>query len=327
MKTSTLTWTVGILATIGGVGYAAVELEWMRPEEEVALEGAEVRRGPLRISETVRGNLEARNAVVLRSEIERGTTILYLIDEGTEVSPGELICELDVSELEDRQVEQEITVNRAKASLTKAEEQYAIQEIQNRTDTAQAELQLRFAKMDLEKYVGREGATIGDDDLILSEWQHELQKLDGRDPPAGSRSSPSPSVTSSSPVSWSAATSPRSRSSSTTRSRSSARAWPSARPAARRRSPWSTTTSEPSRSSRRRSRRASATSKTDRQARAKMADFQAEVESAGFTLQREEEKLAKILEQIEKSRIISPASGIVVYARERSRWGSGDPIQ
>ena len=138
MKTSTLIWTVGILATIGGVGYAAVELERMRPEEEVALEGAEVRRGPLRISETVRGNLEARNAVVLRSEIERGTTILYLIDEGTEVSPGELICELDVSELEDRQVEQEITVNRAKASLTKAEEQYAIQEIQNRTDTAQA---------------------------------------------------------------------------------------------------------------------------------------------------------------------------------------------
>ena len=68
------------------------------------------------------------------------------------MSPGELSsASLDVSELEDRQVEQEITVNRAKASVTKAEEQYAIQEIQNRTDTAQAELQLRFAKMDLEK--------------------------------------------------------------------------------------------------------------------------------------------------------------------------------
>ena len=126
MKTSTLFWTGAILAVVGGVGYAAVELEWMRPEEEQAIEGAVVRKGSLRISETVRGNLEARNAVVLRSEIERGTTILYLIEEGAQVKPGDLVCELDVSELEDRQVEQEITVNRAKASLTKAEEQFAI---------------------------------------------------------------------------------------------------------------------------------------------------------------------------------------------------------
>lgn len=327
MKTSTLIWTVGILATIGGVGYAAVELEWMRPEEEVALEGAEVRRGPLRISETVRGNLEARNAVVLRSEIERGTTILYLIDEGTEVSPGELICELDVSELEDRQVEQEITVNRAKASLTKAEEQYAIQEIQNRTDTAQAELQLRFAKMDLEKYVGREGATIGDDDLILSEWQHELQKLDETILLREQELTQSE------------------RDLEFTRelvSRDFAAqqelvddeiAFERARVAlgqARREKAltmeynYERTLQELQEEIETRQRDLE---KTDRQARAKMADFQAEVESAGFTLQREEEKLAKILEQIEKSRIISPASGIVVYARERSRWGSGDPIQ
>ena len=327
MKTSTLIWTVGVLATIGGVGYAAVELEWMRPEEEVALEGAEVRRGPLRISETVRGNLEARNAVKLRSEIERGTTILYLIDEGSQVEPGDLVCELDVSELEDRQVEQEITVNRAKASVTKAEEQYAIQEIQNRTDTAQAELQLRFAKMDLEKYVGREGATIGDEDLVLSEWQHELQKLDETILLREQELTQSE------------------RDLEFTRelvSRDFAAqqelvddeiAFERARVAlgqARREKAltmeynYERTLQELQEEIETRQRDLE---KTDRQARAKMADFQAEVESARFTLQREEEKLAKILEQIDKSRLISPASGIVVYARQKSRWGSGDPIQ
>ena len=327
MKTSTLFWTGAILAVVGGVGYAAVELEWMRPEEEQAIEGAVVRKGSLRISETVRGNLEARNAVVLRSEIERGTTILYLIEEGAQVKPGDLVCELDVSELEDRQVEQEITVNRAKASLTKAEEQFAIQEIQNRTDLAQAELQLRFAKMDLEKYVGREGATIGEDDLILSEWQHELQKLDEtillREQ----------ELTQSS------------------RDLEFTRELVGRNFAAQQELVDDEIAYERARVALGQARREKALTmeynyerklqelqeeietrqrdleKTDRQARAKMADFQAEVESARFTLQREEEKLAKILEQIEKSRIISPAEGIVVYARERSRWGSGDPIQ
>ena len=327
MKTSTLFWTGAILAVVGGLGFAAVELEWMRPEEEESIDGALVRKGSLRISETVRGNLEARNAVVLRSEIERGTTILYLIDEGAQVKPGDLVCELDVSELEDRQVEQEITVNRAKASLTKAEEQYAIQEIQNRTDLAQAELQLRFGKMDLEKYVGREGATIGEDDLVLSEWQHELQKLDEtillREQ----------ELTQSS------------------RDLEFTRELVGRNFAAQQELVDDEIAYERARVALGQARREKALTmeynyerklqelqeeietrqrdleKTDRQARAKMADFEAEVESARFTLQREEERLAKILEQIEKSRIISPAEGIVVYARERSRWGSGDPIQ
>jgi HlyD family secretion protein len=327
MKTSTLFWTGAILAVVGGLGFAAVELEWMRPEEEESIDGALVRKGSLRISETVRGNLEARNAVVLRSEIERGTTILYLIDEGAQVKPGDLVCELDVSELEDRQVEQEITVNRAEASLTKAEEQYAIQEIQNRTDLAQAELQLRFGKMDLEKYVGREGATIGEDDLVLSEWQHELQKLDEtillREQ----------ELTQSS------------------RDLEFTRELVGRNFAAQQELVDDEIAYERARVALGQARREKALTmeynyerklqelqeeietrqrdleKTDRQARAKMADFEAEVESARFTLQREEERLAKILEQIEKSRIISPAEGIVVYARERSRWGSGDPIQ
>ena len=46
-----------LVAVLGGTGYLATEKGWFRAEEEVAIEGAEARRGDLLISETVRGNL------------------------------------------------------------------------------------------------------------------------------------------------------------------------------------------------------------------------------------------------------------------------------
>ena len=67
--------------------------------------------------------------------------------------------------------------------------------------------------------------------------------------------------------------------------------------------------------------------KTERQARARLADFQADMDSARFTLAREQDKLTKIGEQVGKAKLYSPVNGILVYARERSRWGSGDPIE
>jgi RND family efflux transporter MFP subunit len=67
--------------------------------------------------------------------------------------------------------------------------------------------------------------------------------------------------------------------------------------------------------------------KTERQARAHLADFQADMDSARFTLAREVDKLTKIGKQVGKAKLYAPVDGILVYARERSRWGSGDPIE
>ena len=47
-----------VIVAIGAVGYGASQ-GWLRADEAEALEGVPVRRGPLRISELSRGNLEA----------------------------------------------------------------------------------------------------------------------------------------------------------------------------------------------------------------------------------------------------------------------------
>ena len=76
-----------------------------------------MRRGSLRITVVERGNLESANSVSLKSEVEGRPTILWLIEEGTMVQPGDLLCELDTSQIEDELFEQELAVERARAAF------------------------------------------------------------------------------------------------------------------------------------------------------------------------------------------------------------------
>ncbi len=144
------------LAVVGGLTWFAIARSgWLRPEESNEVVGAPVQRGNLRISVIERGNLKAADAVVLKSEIEGNTTILYLIAEGTQVKEGDLVCELDATQQIDRRVAQEITLRNAEAAFVKAKQNYEIQKSQNDSDIKRAEQQLAFAEIDLTKF--REG--------------------------------------------------------------------------------------------------------------------------------------------------------------------------
>ena len=142
-----LTW-IGLLVVVSvplGVYFARQLVSG--GEEEVGA-GVPVRRGPLRINVVERGNLTAANSVVVRSELERRTTIIYLIPQGTQVEEGTLVCELDASELEERRVQQEVTVENIRAAFVKAEQNYEIQVSQNESDVARAQRNLDFAGTD-----------------------------------------------------------------------------------------------------------------------------------------------------------------------------------
>ncbi|MFT7487285.1 MAG: HlyD family secretion protein [Candidatus Paceibacteria bacterium] len=68
--------------------------------------------------------------------------------------------------------------------------------------------------------------------------------------------------------------------------------------------------------------------KARKQEIAKLADFEAAKQAAMVMLELEEEKLARILSQIDKGNIYAPVSGMVVYGRtEGSRYGGGEPVQ
>ncbi len=92
-----------------------------------------------------------RNAV-LTSKVEGTTTIISIVPEGSAVKTGDLVCELDASVLSDKETQQEILVEKAKAALAQATEDLKIQEAQNESNIEAALLKLKLAKIDLVKY-------------------------------------------------------------------------------------------------------------------------------------------------------------------------------
>jgi HlyD family secretion protein len=147
------TWVWLALLALGGSAFGAWKAGWIGKSEEAVLLGAPVERKTLVISVVQAGNLAAKDSVSVKSEVEGQTTILSLIAEGTFVKPGDLLAELDVSELRERKVAQEISVQNAEASYVKARAQFEIQESQNQSDIEAAERKLLFAKKDEEKYL------------------------------------------------------------------------------------------------------------------------------------------------------------------------------
>ena len=122
-----------------------------------------VSRGDLTMSVTESGTIKARNAVEIKSQVEREAIIVSLVPEGSyvtaqDVDNGKILVELDSSEFRDRMNQQKITYNSAEADYTDAKESLIIQENQNDSDVQLGLMNVKFAKMDLQKYLGEETA-------------------------------------------------------------------------------------------------------------------------------------------------------------------------
>src|SRR5262245_775368 len=112
-----------------------------------------VRRSDLAVTIVEGGSIESEAPGKIFNEIEGQVTILRLIAEGAIVKPGDLLCELDVSALEDRLVQQKIQVEQAEAGKVRADNEYEIVRKQQESLVAQAELEVAFAELDREKYL------------------------------------------------------------------------------------------------------------------------------------------------------------------------------
>ena len=304
----------GILLAAGAlVTWGSTSGGWFESEADASIEGTEVRRGALRISETVRGNLEAKDSISIKSEVESRATILYLIPEGTWVQEGDLICELDVSATRDERVVQEIALQNALAEHTKAKEQYDIQVIQNESDIAVAKQNFEFAEIDLRKY--QEGdwpqeLQLAAETIVLKE--EELARAEDKlvwTKTLADRGFLQRTELEADQFAVERAKIEHQRS---LRDKALLIEYGNPRQVAELEAKVEETERE--------------VRKVEKQAKARLADFEAARASAEARLELEQEKLAKIELQIEKARMFAPAEGMVVYARESSRWGSGDPI-
>jgi HlyD family secretion protein len=113
---------------------------------------SEVLRGDLEVTLSQRGLLDSARNIVVASGCEWNVRIIDLIPEGTWVEEGEVVVQLDASELTQRLKEREITLIGAQADLIQAKEVLTMQELENQSALAKAELTFKLARLDLEKY-------------------------------------------------------------------------------------------------------------------------------------------------------------------------------
>jgi HlyD family secretion protein len=118
-----------------------------------------VRRGDLPITVTEAGDIKALNSTDIMSEVEGQTKIISIVDEGTAITPedvnnGKVLVELDSSSIKERLTQQQITFSIEEASYTEAKESLDIQIKQNDSDIKAGEIKVRFALIDLRKYLG-----------------------------------------------------------------------------------------------------------------------------------------------------------------------------
>jgi HlyD family secretion protein len=147
-----------------------------------------VRRGPLVINLTESGTIESQDKTIIKNQISGKTTILWIIEEGTQVKEGDLLVKLDASQLEDNLFSQQIKVQNSEALYVNSRENLAITKNEAASNTEKAETTLSFSQQDLKKYVEGEypqqlreseaSITLAEEDLQRSEdklkWSRKL---------------------------------------------------------------------------------------------------------------------------------------------------------
>jgi RND family efflux transporter MFP subunit len=110
---------------------------------------------------TERGNLESQVETTIRCEVENvsydrsgspGTQIIFIVSNGSAVKEGDLLVELDSASIRDKLDQQELAYERAKSQQIQASARYENQMTQNVTAEAQAKLDVELAKLNFKMY-------------------------------------------------------------------------------------------------------------------------------------------------------------------------------
>lgn len=293
-------WGV-VIVVLGGLSLALWHGFSSEPEPLARESVYVVRSGPLTIDVIESGTIKAREQLIIKNEVEGKTSILYLIPEGTQVKKDDLLVELDASALMDAKIDQEIKVQNAEAAFVNATESLAVVENQARSDLDLAELTLEFARQDLKKYTDGEypnalqkanaEITLAQEELARArerlEWSRTLyeekfisQTELAADELAEKKKALDLSLAKNNMVLLVDYTHQRDL--------------------AQRKSDVS--------------QAEMALERTRRKARADVVQADAELKARQAEFLRQKDKLDKILAQLEKTRILSPADGLAIYA-------------
>jgi len=147
------------------------------------------RRDNLTITVTEGGSIRAHKSIEYKCKVERGRetgeiTILNVVPAGTyvnqeDVDANMVLVQLDSSGLEERLIQEDMELSSDQENVNSAKEAHEIQKIQNESDIADAQLKVRFALLDLQKYLGADIANrlIKDVNEVLNLKQNAVSKV------------------------------------------------------------------------------------------------------------------------------------------------------
>jgi HlyD family secretion protein len=131
-----------------------------------------VQRGDLVVSILQSGELQAKTSTDILNEAYRDAKITEIVEDGSTVTNGQLLFELESSELSERYLDQQSDVAEAEANLKLSQENLEIAKLKNASDLESAKLKVELAALDLQKYEEVEYAQMvekAESDIMLAE--------------------------------------------------------------------------------------------------------------------------------------------------------------
>ncbi len=303
---------IGILVLIAAVGSVVVWLKVVRGGQTEVTNMATfvVKQGPLRINVLESGTIKAREQKVIYNEVEGRVTIVSIVPEGSMVKAGDTLVDLDVSTLKDSKIDQDIRVKNAQAAFVNATENFEIVKNQAISDVNVAQLTLQFAEQDLDKYLkgeypnqlasAKNKITLAEENLARAEqtlqWSEKLftEKYIAETELQGDRLTRSRSQ-----VDVNVAKNDMALLIKYTNIREVAQRESDVRQARM------------------------ALERTERKAKASVVQAEADLSAKELEYKRQQDKLAKIEDQIKKAHIVAPVDGMVIYATSAQSGGGG----
>ena len=114
-----------------------------------------VARSDLQVTVTERAEIRAAQDTSVKSQVEGRATLKFLIEEGVLVEEGQLVAELDASEIEGKAATEAISVARAEAAYDQAVKNNEIVEAELSALESTAKSRLEIAQIRREKFIGK----------------------------------------------------------------------------------------------------------------------------------------------------------------------------
>ncbi|MFO0983428.1 MAG: HlyD family efflux transporter periplasmic adaptor subunit [Planctomycetota bacterium] len=147
---------VAVLAVVGGAAYYF----WQPATTKAAVASEasgdvvfKVVRGDLNITLAENGTVRAKDSEKIRADIDGQAKITSLVEEGKMVAQGEVIAQLDTTEITEQIERLELDVSSTRADRDAATTDKKIQETENEANKQKNELALDEKKKELERYI------------------------------------------------------------------------------------------------------------------------------------------------------------------------------